>query len=206
MKIRRTIEFKAKVGFLQVGDVISFKLKSGEKVEARAIRHEGNRMLMWFEDCLKDEYPMNEKCTNAGGWLDSDARSLLNTEIINLFPNKIQKHMVKDDIGDWLRLLSIEEVFGLTPDFEETEESKKLQIPALKTKKSHVKSLGLNGETTWYWLRSPYVSSATQFCLVFYDGNASYYDASNALGLAPAFYLKIRNLSACPTGEKEDES
>ncbi|MBR5418023.1 MAG: hypothetical protein IK109_08365 [Clostridiales bacterium] len=206
MKIRRTIEFKAKVGFLQVGDVISFKLKSGEKVEARAIRHEGNRMLMWFEDCLKDEYPMNEKCTNAGGWLDSDARSLLNTEIINLFPDKILKHMVKDDIGDWLHLLSIEEVFGLTPNFEETEESKKLRIPALKAKKSHVKSLGLNGETTWYWLRSPYVSNAAQFCYVNSSGNAYYNDASNAAGLAPAFYLKIRNLSACPTGEKEDES
>ena len=206
MKIRRTIEFKAKVGFLQVGDVISFKLNSGEKVEARAIRHEGNRMLMWFEDCLKDEYPMNEKCTNAGGWIDSDARSLLNTEIINLFPDKILKHMVKDDIGDWLHLLSIEEVFGLTPDFEETEESKKLQIPALKTKKSHIKSLGLKGETTWHWLRSPYVSNATQFWHVNSNGNAYYNNASNAFGLAPAFYLKIRNLSACPTGEKEDES
>lgn len=204
MKIRRTIEFKAKVGLLQVGDVISFKLKSGEKVEARAIRHEGNRMLMWFEDCLKDEYPMNEKCTNVGGWLDSDARSLLNTEIINLFPDKILKHMVKDDIGDWLHLLSIEEVFGLTPDFEETEESKKLRIPALKTKKSHVKSLGLNGETTWYWLRSPCVSNATQFCRVDRNGNANYGNASFAYGLAPAFYLRIDNLPACPAPTKEE--
>ena len=53
MKIRRSIEFKAKPEALVVGDIISFKLITGEKVEARAIKREGNRMLMWFEDCLR---------------------------------------------------------------------------------------------------------------------------------------------------------
>ena len=206
MKISREFTFKAKPNMLRVGDVISFKLKTGEKVRARAIKEYQHTMLMWFEDCLKDEYPMNEENTNNGGWLDSDARAFLNTEIINRFPDKILKHMVKDFKGDWLHLLSIEEVFGMTPDFEITKESAKLQIPALKTEKSRVKSLGLDGGTCWYWLRSPYVSGATQFCPVYRNGNASYGNASIAAGLAPAFYLKIRNLSACPTGEKEDES
>ena len=191
MKIRRSIEFKAKPEALVVGDVISFKLLDGEKVEARAIRNEGNRMLMWFEDCIKGRYPMNEENTNNGGWLDSDARSLLNTEIINRFPGKILKHMVKDDNGDWLHLLSIEEVFGMTPDFEITKESAKLQIPALKTEKSHVKGLGLHGETTWHWLRSPYASNATYFCDVDTNGTTYYNGASVARGLAPAFYLSI---------------
>ena len=203
MKIRRSIEFKAKPDALVVGDIISFKLLTGEKVEARAIKREGNRMLMWFEDCLKTRYSMNEENTNAGGWLDSDARSILNTEIINSFPGKVLKHMVKDDNGDWLHLLSIEEVFGRTPDFEETEESKKLQIPTLKTEKSHIKGRGLNGETMWHWLRSPYASHATNFCFVHAYGTASYGNASNATGLAPAFYLAISNPSACPTKEEE---
>ena len=201
MKIRRSIEFKAKPDALVVGDIISFKLMTGEKVKARAIKREGNRMLMWFEDCLKTRYSMNEENTNAGGWLDSDARSILNTEIINSFPRKVLKHIVKDDNGDWLHLLSIEEVFGLTPDFEETEESKKLQIPALKTEKSHIKGQGLNGETIWHRLRSPYASNATHFCNVNRSGTANYNIASNALGLAPAFYLAISNPSACPTKE-----
>ena len=191
MKIRRSIEFKAKPEALVVGDVISFKLLDGEKVEARAIRNEGNRMLMWFEDCIKGRYPMNEENTNNGGWLDSDARSLLNTEIINRFPGKILKHMVKDDNGDWLHLLSIEEVFGMTPDFEITKESAKLQIPALKTEKSHVKGLGLHGKTTWHWLRSPCASNATRFCHVSSNGTTDYGSASVARGLAPAFYLSI---------------
>ena len=206
MKISREFTFKAKPNMLRVGDVISFKLKTGEKVRARAIKEYQHTMLMWFEDCLKDEYPMNEENTNNGGWLESDARQLLNSAIINDFPNKILKHMDRDYNGDWLHLLSIEEVFGLTADFVETKESKKMQIPALKTEKSRVKSLGLDGGTCWYWLRSPYVSNATRFCRVNSYGNADCNDASLALGLAPAFYLKIRNLSACPTGEKEDES
>ena len=206
MKISREITFKAKPDMLRVGDVISFKLKTGEKVRARAIKEYQQTMLMWFEDCLEDEYPMNEENTNDGGWLESYARAILNTEIINSFPDKILKHMVTDYNGDWLHLLSIEEVFGMTPDFEETEESKKIQISALKTEKSHVKGLGLDGETCWYWLRSPYSGSATQFCRVRINGAANCNNASIALGLAPAFYLRIRNLSACPTGEKEGES
>ena len=203
MKIRRSIEFKAKPDALVVGDIISFKLLNGEKVKARAIKREGNRMLMWFEDCLMTKYSMNEKNTSGGGWLDSDARRILNTKILNIFPGKIMKHMVKDDNGDWLHLLSIEEVFGLTPDFEETEESKKLQIPALKTEKSHIKGQGLNGEPVWHWLRSPYASSATDFCIVYVNGTANYTSASHALGLAPAFYLTISNPSACPTKEEK---
>ena len=191
MKIKRTLELKTNIKNIQLGDIISFKLLDGEKVEARAIRNEGNRMLMWFEDCIKGRYPMNEENTNNGGWLDSDARSLLNTEIINRFPGKILKHMVKDDNGDWLHLLSIEEVFGMTPNFEITKESAKLQIPALKTEKSHVKGLGLHGETTWHWLRSPDASDATHFCSVSLNGATCYNNASTALGLAPAFYLSI---------------
>ena len=187
MKIRRSIEFKAKPEALVVGDVISFKLLDGEKVEARAIRNEGNRMLMWFEDCIKGRYPMNEENTNNGGWLDSDARSLLNTEIINRFPGKILKHMVKDDNGDWLHLLSIEEVFGMTPDFEITKESG----PVLYVSGIDMKGLGLHGETTWHWLRSPYASNAANFCHVSTNGTANYNHASIALGLAPAFYLSI---------------
>ena len=203
MKIRRSIEFKAKPDALVVGDIISFKLLTGEKVKARAIKREENRMLMWFEDCLMTRYSMNEENNNAGGWLDSDARRILNTKILNIFPGKIMKHMVKDDNGDWLHLLSIEEVFGLTPDFKETEESKKLQIPALKTEKSRIKGQGLNGETVWHWLRSPYASDATRFCRVNVDGTANYGNASVAFGLAPAFYLTIANPSACPTKEEE---
>ena len=53
MKIRKTFKIKADINQLEVGDVISFKLKDGEKVEARAAKREGDKMLMHFVDCLE---------------------------------------------------------------------------------------------------------------------------------------------------------
>ena len=54
MKVRRTI--KTKVNTSQKGDVIRFKLKNGEKVEAIAVKQVGNDMLFIHTDCLRKEY------------------------------------------------------------------------------------------------------------------------------------------------------
>lgn len=187
MKIRKTFEIKAGIDQLEVGDVISFKLNNGEKVEARAVKREEGKMLMHFVDCLKDELPMNSENTNEGGYEKSNLRRILNTEIIDDFPDKIVNRMVTDENGDLLFLPSIEEVCGLDNKFNEAEG----QLPVYKTPKSRVKALGKGGWPTWYWLRSPYGSSATNFCYVYDDGNANYNSASIAYGLAPAFYLRI---------------
>ena len=186
MNIRKTFKIKADINQLEVGDIISFKMKDGEKVEARAVKREEGKMLMHFVDCLKDEYPMNDENTNKGGYEESNLRMILNSDIIGKFPNKIVKHIVPDKNGDNLFLLSIEEVCGLNNEFEEAEG----QLEIYKTPKSRVKTLGKGGWPTWYWLRSPHSGNATQFCLVFNGGTASYY-ASIAYGLAPAFYLRI---------------
>lgn len=187
MKIRKTFEIKANINQLEVGDIISFKMKDGEKVEARAIKREEGKMLMHFVDCLEDEYPMNEKSTNEGGYEESDLRRILNTDIIGEFPDKIVKHIVPDKNGDLLFLLSIEEVCGLNNKFEEAEG----QLEIYKTPKSRVKTLGKGGWPTWYWLRSPFGGNATSFCGVSFSGTAFNDDASSAAGLAPAFYLRI---------------
>lgn len=187
MKIRKTFKIKADINQLEVGDIISFKLKDGEKVEARAVKREEGKMLMHFVDCLKDEYSMNEKNTNEGGYEESDLRRILNTDIIGEFPDKIVKHIVPDKNGDLLFLLSIEEVCGLNNKFEEAEG----QLEIYKTPKSRVKTLGIGGWPTWYWLRSSYGSNASLFCLVYVNGAADNVYASSARGLAPAFYLKI---------------
>jgi len=155
---------------------------------------------MVFEDCLEKEYPMNSLNTNEGGYLKSDIRRILNTEIFNRFPNKIRKHMVSDYNGDFLRLLSKEEVFGKTWDNKDAAE---LQIPAMKSRKNRIKFLGIDGDSAWWWLSTPCGSVATFFCPVCANGTAYYDSAGHALGLAPAFYLKISNPSACPTSTED---
>ena len=187
MKIRKTFKIKADINQLEVGDIISFKLKDGEKVEARAVKREEGKMLMHFVDCLKNEYPMNEKSTNEGGYEESDLRRILNTDIIDKFPDKIVKRIAPDKNGDLLFPLSIEEVCGLNNEFEEAEG----QLEIYKTPKSRIKTLGKGGWPTWYWLRSPIGSNATYFCDVDASGTAGGNGASGARGLAPAFYLRI---------------
>jgi hypothetical protein len=43
--------------------------------------------------------------------------------------------------------------------------------------------------TWWYWLRSPDGSISAYFCRVNSNGNAYYYSASNAIGVAFGFCL-----------------
>ena len=205
MKIRRELNFRGKVNMLQLGDVISFKLKDGERVEARAIKEiPGGNMLMWFENCLKTEYPMNKDDSNEGGWNKSDARKYLNIEVIKRFPNKILKHMIPDYNGDWLHLLSIEEVFGKTWDGKDAKDE---QIPLLRNNRYKLKLDGMNGLTQWYWLRSPHLSVATGFCVVSIGAAAYCSGASNAFGLAPAFYLSIsESASLSRDDERSDEN
>ncbi|MBQ8666640.1 MAG: hypothetical protein IJ526_07250 [Lachnospiraceae bacterium] len=200
MKIRKTFKIKADINQLEVGDIISFKMKDGEKVEARAVKREEGKMLMHFVDCLEDEYPMNEKSTNEGGYEGSNLRKILNTDIIDRFPDKITQKIVADKNGDLLFLLSIEEVCGLNSKFEKAEG----QLSVYKRPKNRIKTLGKGGYSIWYWLRSPsdYSSYRGQcFCYVNTDGSAGSGNASGANGVAPAFYLAIDNRRACPDGD-----
>ena len=50
---------------------------------------------------------------------------------------------------------------------------------------------GSNGGTQAYWLQNKRVRSATHFCIVYNNGNATNYDASNSFGVRPLY--RIRN-------------
>ena len=190
MKVRRTTKTDITITQLKVGDTISFDLRDGEKVKAKAVKREDGKMLMHFVDCLKDEYPMNETDTNEGGFEKSELCRILNTEIIDRFPDEIIKYILPDQHKNLLFLPTIEEVCGLNSKFEKTEG----QLSAYKRPKNRIKTLGRDGYSTWYWLRSPsdYSSYRGQcFCLVNTVGSANNDGAGNAYGVAPAFYLAI---------------
>ena len=78
MKVFRTSEVLAG-GHYEIGDVVSFSLEDGEEVEAVAVKEEFDAqnnayMVFMFVDCLKKEYPMNERDTNEGGYEESYLR------------------------------------------------------------------------------------------------------------------------------------
>ena len=87
MEVKRTI--KIDVESFEMGDVISFKLKDGEKVQAKAVKKTDEGMLFLTVDCLKDEYQMFKNPGGMGSmeinYFNSDLRHALNGEILDRF-------------------------------------------------------------------------------------------------------------------------
>ena len=62
------------------------------------------------------------------------------------------------------------------------------QLELFSTERSRVKEVPGNG-TWWYWLRSPYGSNSTHFCVVDSGGGAACDVAGGARGVAFGFCL-----------------
>ena len=183
MKVFRTSEVLAG-GHYEIGDVVSFSLEDGEEVEAVAVKEEFDAqnnayMVFMFVDCLKKEYPMNERDTNEGGYEESYLRQKLNTEILERFP-----------AGDLLRIPTEYEIFGEN-EYGEQEPDWVEQFEYTKKRRGRIALAGLNGGLQYYWLQNKRVRSATNFASVSTAGNANNYGASNSLGVRPLY--RIRN-------------
>ena len=185
MKLFRTIEAVAD-GNYTVGDVISFTLTDGEEVEALAVKQEADGMIFVLVDCLQKEYRMNQRDTNKGGYDACLLRKKLNGEILERFPAEIREKLVAFPNGDLLRLPTEREIFGENV-WGEAEPDTVEQWEPMKLRKNRIAFQGKNGAWEWYWLQNP--AYAALFALVAYAGLASYSDASNSLGVRPAFKI-----------------
>ena len=178
MKVLREIE--TETDRLQVGDRIKVNY-SGEEHYATAIEERGDTMLFLTDDYLDDAMQMNTDDTTEGGWEGSFLREKLqdiaeNTDIKDL--------LVPFENGDLLTLLSIQEMFGIDEDWNKCDG----QIEWMKDRRHRIADR--KGETyEWGWLRS--VVSETHFACVDGGGYAYGDSASSALGVRPAFAIKI---------------
>lgn len=187
MKVKRTIKVKNPEKY-QVGDIISFKLANGEKVEALAVKEENDNMLFCFVDCLEDEYQMNSNNTTEGGFEESALNTYLNVKIIRLFPEKIKKNMVTFENEKYLRIPTEREIFGEAKYGDEPDSAE--QWKPMKRRKNRIACLGKNGQLNWYWLSA--VASSANFCICSSNGSAYYGNAGVANGVRPVFRLKNR--------------
>ena len=197
MEVKRTI--KTEVESFELDDVISFKLKDGEKVKAMAVRQEANGMLFVFVDCLKDEYPMFKDPDAMGSveinYFNSDLRHALNGEILDRFPEEIRSRMVGMRIGytdtfDLLRIPTEREIFGENPyGTEECSEIKRFK--GMKKHRNRMAFQIVDGEERfeWYWLQNRVKDTASGFASVGNHGYACCAGASGSLGVRPAFLL-----------------
>ena len=184
MEVVRKIKLKAEK--FKPGDIISFELKDGEKVRARAVKREKNGMLFCMVDCLKQEEQMNSRDANEGGYEASDLRKKLNSDILDRFPAEIRDRMKLMENGDLLRIPTEREIFGENKygDSDNAE-----QWPCMKQVRSRIALLGYNGSLDWYWLQNRSIDCDSYFCRVRYNGYATVGYASNSYGVRPVFLL-----------------
>lgn len=193
-EVKELVEKGQHKAFFEVGDVIPVELKDGQNVRFVVAELFDDSIAFVTEDCLKDRYFMNERWTNKGGWRDSAMRKYLNSEIYDLLPDELKAvitdRTIKQEQGgeelvstDKLWLLSRTELTGSHYSADKED----VHFSLFKDERSRVKQV--DGETWWYWLRSPLASNSTNFCYVSSGGVASNGNASSSDGVAFGFLI-----------------
>jgi hypothetical protein len=169
----------------EIGDRISFTLKTGEKVEAMAVKELINGTVFCTVDYLDKPYPMNNKGGTRGGYEASSLRKILNREILDSFPDGIREQLIPFDNGDLLTIPSEREMFGENV-YSEEDEGDVMQWEPMEDRRNRIAMR--NGDIEWGWLRN--VAASTHFAYCSAQGNARYWNPSDSLGVRPAFIVK----------------
>lgn len=180
----------------ELGDVISFDLTTGEKVQAMAVRETPNGMLFMTVDCLKNEYKMFENPNRAEviDYEHSDLRKKLNGEILDTFPEEIRERMVGMRVGqtncfDMLRIPTEREIFGENP-YGADEPKSVRRFHGMEERRNRIAWQGSKtGEFEWHWLQNRVEDTASYFARVAGNGNALCLHASHSDGVRPVFLL-----------------
>lgn len=194
MEVKRKITVDTEL--FELGDIISFNLTTGEKVQATAVRKTPNGMLFMTVDCLKDEQKMFENLSRAEkvDYEHSDLRKKLNGEIFESFPEEIKGRMVGMRVGqtncfDMLRIPTEREIFGENP-YAKDEPVSVRRFYGMENRRERIAFQG--SETgTWelYWLQNKIEGPISLFVSVDYNGNANYNNAFYSDGVRPVFLL-----------------
>ena len=177
MKVIRTIETETTQ--LEIGDKIKLNLMSNEEHTATAVRREEDgTMLFVFDSIMNREYYMNRPGKQAK-YEESDMREYLRESAVLLMPAHIAAHMVRFENGDYLRLLTKEEVFGA--------EDGSGQLSYFKDKKN--RAALREGFFDWWWLQDAEDDAAAYFANVTRVGGANYTYANYNIGVRPAFKI-----------------
>lgn len=188
MKVLRKIKIKTHESELVVNDQLSVKLKDGRKYTLTAVQKQEEGMLCVFDECVDKKALIDE---GDYAWKDCDLRKWLNNDFYSLLPKKFTDRLVlmpvEDDIhGDWLTLLTSEQLFGVDANGDDAEG----QIEYFKSEKNRVAEF--EGETYWYWTKTPYASHSYYARYVDTDGSLYLTNACNGYyGVRPACLIRM---------------
>lgn len=199
--------------FFKVGDEKNVTLSSGELVTLVILdfnhdtKSAGGTAGITFgmKNLLTTTYPMNSSNTNAGGWTSSVMRTSTMATLLSQLPSDLKAYIkpvnkltsagsqsttINTDV-DSLFLLSEIEVFGTTT-FSVVGEGTQYAYyrDIATTSASRIKKLSNGtGSAYYWWLRSPFSSNSSGFCIVDSGGNAGINYASNSRGVAFGFCI-----------------
>lgn len=185
--------------YLYDGAEVTIHLKNGKELVLQTIigLYEEGQVIFVAKGMPFDDIYMNEENTNKGGWRDSNARKVLSSSILAELPDElvaaisprkiVQNLRGKEYVSeDKLWMMSATEVFG--DNYGESDSKDDKQFPIFQNYRDRIK-FDEDGSASYWWLRSPYLSKATHFCIV--DGNGYSYDssASNSYGVCFGFCI-----------------
>ena len=179
MKIERMTEIETPD--IHIGD----RLRVGRyTATCQKVTEKGATFLL--DQYLDKPMAMNPENTNKGSYPKSDLRKALQSdEVLDIFAD-IRDYMVPFENGDLLRIPFAGEIFGdklpkwCEPDGHE-------QWPLMQDRRNRLASR--RGDYEWGWLQNKDKASSPDFCVVDTVGFADYWDASNVLGVRPAFLI-----------------
>ncbi len=183
---------------ISVGDKIPVELKNGETIVLVAVHanpYWDNSMAFSFEDCMYNEYFMNDDGNYQSGYERCDMRCYLENVVLPLLPDElvsvIQPRIIQQkptdgvvhQFTDKLWLLSMAEVFGYNAnnrgiDIGDT------QFEYYLKQKNRVKTY--RDAPCYWWLRTPTASGGSLVRYVSTDGSMGSNGASSSFGVAPA--------------------
>lgn len=196
--------------FWAIGDRCPLILSGGETVYAQIAdflhdnRADGGGLAaitFSFEDCISTTYGMNTSDTNSGGWNDSRMRTSTLPALLAQFPAALQDSAGIKTVNkiasagsrssnlitspDRLWLFSAVEVTG---GAQYSASGEGAIYPLFSTAADRIKGIGAGGAASFWWLRSPSVSTIVSFVYILASGGVGGgAAASRAYGVAPGF-------------------
>ena len=174
------------------GDSKYIELSNGEIHEAVLVHYENRRAIFQFKDALSEEYPMNDECTNKGGWKKSKMANEIMPMIFNMLPKDLQSEIEQiniDGIDCHLFLPSEKEIFGKRIRGIDDDSKQFEYYKDIRNIHKIIKSDSVTGYCdAWCWTRTPYSGDTYGFMLWLgssYNGNY----ASNNYAVAPCFAI-----------------
>lgn len=153
-------------------------------------------------------FHMNSSNVNTGGWSNSYMRKTICGQFLSALPTDLQSVIsactkYTDNTGggsdtasyvtstsDKIFLPSEYEIQGARSYANSAEKNYQKQYDYYKNGNSKVMyNHNSTSSAVLWWLRSPYSSNSTLFCIVSTDGSAYYSSASTSNGFAPCFTI-----------------